>query len=496
MLNKIRHKVIAFIDSKKDIPILAALAAGLYPLIYYYNSNFTLVNSWSQFFYFVMLYLILPSITFFLCYTLIKRLGVFKKYITYLLPILNFCLFAFLIVLSTYGYRRKIIALAVLGAFILAILLRKHLKKIIVFQFILAVLVFVKLIPDFYRHITYSSAWMNQPDAIEDVVFKKRPNIYVIQPDGYANFTELRNKTYNFDNSEFESFLEDKSFKLYNNFRSNYNSTLSSNGSMFAMKHHQYNNPKPGTNEVYNSRDIIVGENPVISIFNKNNYKTSLILEKSYLLVNRPNLGYDYCNIDYSEVSYLARGFEVDKNVSDDLELAITNNTATNNFYFIEKIAPGHIPTYDWASIGKENGRLAYLKELQGANDWLKDLVERIEKHDKNSLIVIVADHGGFVGLDYTLQCKEKQTERDLVYTIFTSALAIKWPNEAPSFDNQLKSNVNLFRVLFSYLGDDEQYLNNLQEDKSYSVIEKGAPYGVYELINEKGEVVFNKFSK
>jgi hypothetical protein len=262
------------------------------------------------------------------------------------------------------------------------------------------------------------------------------------------------------------------------------------------MKHHQYNNPKPGTNEVYNSRDIIVGENPVISIFNKNNYKTSLILEKSYLLVNRPNLGYDYCNIDYSEVSYLARGFEVDKNVSDDLELAITNNTATNNFYFIEKIAPGHIPTYDWASIGKENGRLAYLKELQGANDWLKDLVERIEKHDKNSLIVIVADHGGFVGLDYTLQCKEKQTERDLVYTIFTSALAIKWPNEAPSFDNQLKSNVNLFRVLFSYLGDDEQYLNNLQEDKSYSVIEKGAPYGVYELINEKGEVVFNKFSK
>ena len=144
----------------------------------------------------------------------------------------------------------------------------------------------------------------------------------------------------------------------------------------------------------------------------------------------------------------------------------------------------------------QRNGRIEYLKQLQLANDWLTDLIARIEKHDKNSLIVIVADHGGFVGLDYTLQCKEKQTDRDLVYTIFTSALAIKWPEQAPSFDNQLKSNVNLFRILFSYLSEDEQYLNHLQEDKSYSVIEKGAPFGVYELINEKGEVVFNKFSK
>lgn len=496
MLNKLRHKVIAFLNSKKDIPILAALAAGLYPLIYYYNKNFSLVNSWPQFFYSVLIYLIMPSIVFYLFYTLIKKVGVFSKYITYLIPILNFCLFAFLIVLSTYGYRIKVMALAVFGAFILAILLRKHLKKVVVLQLILSALVFPKLLPDFYRHFTYSSEWINQPDAIEDVIFKKKPNIYVIQPDGYANFTELKNKTYNFDNSAFESYLLKKNFKLYDNFRSNYNSTLSSNSSMFAMKHHQYNSPKLGMNEVYNSRDIIIGNNPVVSILKKNDYKTSLILEKSYLLVNRAEIGYDYCNIDYSEVSYLARGFEVESDVSNDLELAMTNNTATNNFYFVELIAPGHIPTYEWASKGKETGRLSYLNKLQSANDWLTDLIDRIEKHDQNSLIVIVADHGGFVGMDYTLQCKEKQTERDLVYTIFTSALAIKWPDKAPVFDNQLKSNVNLFRVLFSYLSDDEKYLDHLQEDKSYSVIEKGAPFGVYELINEDGEVVFNKFSK
>ena len=496
MLNNLRLKVIAFIDSKKDMPFLAGFAAGLYPLLYYYNTNFTLVNSWSQFLYFVVMYLLLPSVVFFLFYKGLKRSGYFNKHIAYVIPVLNLCVFAFLIVISTYGEDIKVISFAVLVAFILAIFLKKHINKIIVFQFILSALVFVKLIPDFHRHITYSSAWMEQPDAIEDVRFKKKPNIYVIQPDGYANFLELKNDTYNFDNSIFESFLIDNNFKLYDGFRSNYNSTLSSNSSMFAMKHHQYNNPKPGTNELYNSRDIIVGKNPVVSILKKNDYKTFLILEKSYLLVNRPNIEYDYCNIDYNEVSYQSRGFEVDKQVTLDVEQAIKNNASSANFFFIEKISPGHVANSKAGSKGKEQERINYLEELKKSNEWLRDLVTKIKRLDKNSLIVIVADHGGFVGLDYTLQCKEKQTQRDLVHTIFTSALAIKWPEQAPEFDTQLKTNVNLFRVLFSYLSEDEKYLEHLQDDKSYSVIETGAPYGVYELINEKGEVVFNAFSK
>ncbi|MFD2824113.1 sulfatase-like hydrolase/transferase [Lacinutrix iliipiscaria] len=496
MLNNLRLKVIAFIDSKKNRPILAAFASGLYPLVYYYNKNFTLVNSWTQFFYFVFIYLILPAVVFYICYNGLKKLRCFNKYLTYIIPVLNLSVFAFLIVISTYGHDIKVIIIAIIVAFILAILLRKQINKIIVFQFILSALVFVKLIPDFHRHITYSSVWMEQPDDIEEALFKKKPNIYVIQPDGYANFSELKNDTYNFDNSVFESFLSDKNFKLYDDFRSNYNSTLSSNTSMFAMKHHQYNNPKPGTNELYNSRDIIVGKNPVISILKKNDYKTFLILEKSYLLVNRPKIEYDYCNIDYSEVSYQSRGFEVDKQVTLDVEQAIKNNTSSTNFFFIEKISPGHVANSKAGSKGKTQERMNYLEALEASNEWLTDLVTRIERLDKNSLIVIVADHGGFVGLDYTLQCKEKQTERDLVYTIFTSALAIKWPGEAPAFDDKLKSNVNLFRVLFSYLSEDETYLDHLQDDKSYSVIETGAPYGVYELINEKGEVVFNAFSK
>jgi hypothetical protein len=72
--------------------------------------------------------------------------------------------------------------------------------------------------------------------------------------------------------------------------------------------------------------------------------------------------------------------------------------------------------------------------------------------------------------------------------------LAIKWPeNNAPDFDTKLKTNVNLFRVLFSYLADNTSYLKALEVDKSYTIIKDGAPAGIYEVINENGEVVFNK---
>jgi len=42
-------------------------------------------------------------------------------------------------------------------------------------------------------------------------------------------------------------------------------------------------------------------------------------------------------------------------------------------------------------------------------------------------------------------------------------------------------------------LSDDETYLKELEEDASYLVIKKEAPYGVYKAIDENGKVVFKK---
>lgn len=493
-INKIRTRIISFVNNDKDYPILAAISAGLYPLLYYYNSNFTLVNSWSQFLFFIITYLLIPIGVFSLLSVSFKRVLRLKKLRKYVLPVLNFTVFVFLVIISTYGFKWMILSVSLIVAIILAILLQKHLKKVIVFQLLMTLIVASKLVPDLYRHVTYSSKWMDLSDNIENVEFVKKPNVYVIQPDGYASFSELKKKTYNFDNSNFEQFLIGNGFKLYNDFRSNYKTTLSSNSSMFAMKHHYYNNSNSKQNELYNTRKTILGDNPVVSIFKNNQYKTFLLLDISYLLVNRAPILYDYCNIEYSEVPYLDRGFTVNKDPLIDLKQVLESNTETNNFFFIERMLPMHI-TNDYSdSKGIEGERQIYLAQLKTANDWLTEVVQLISKKDKNGIIIIAADHGGFVGMETTLESSIKQTDDGLVTSVFSTALAIKWPeNKAPGFDVKLKTNVNLFRVLFSYLANDKGYLEALEVDKSYTVIKEGAPVGIYEVINENGEVVFNK---
>ena len=493
-MEKLKARFIAFIETNKQYPVLIALASGLYPLLYYYNANYTLINSWGQFTFFVALFLIFPTVIFYLIYFITRKIDLLQIYKNHIFTVLNFSWFGFLLLLITKGIKVNFLVIILFSALCLGIIFRKHLHKVIVLQLFLAAFVSLQLVPDIYRNFTYSDAWKNQPDDIETVVFKQRPNIYVIQPDGYASFSQLSKLPYNFDNSDFEKFLDDKKFKLYPEFRSNYYFTLSSNSSMFSMKHHYYNNPNISSNEVYNSRDHIVGDNPVLSILKNNNYKTFLLLHKSYLLVNRPKLAYDYCNIDYSELSFFARGFNIDKKIEEELAHLINENTNTNNFFFIEQISPGHISTRKSTSKGVEVEREIYLKKLKESNKWLKNTIRSIEDNDKNAIIIIVADHGGFVGLEYTRETKIKQENEDLVKSVFTTACAIKWPNgSAPNYDSKLKTNVNLFRILFTYLSGDTSFLKNLQEDKSYLKIYKGTPFGVYESIDENGNVVYKR---
>ena len=493
---KIRERFRVFIEGDKQYPVLIALASGLYPLLYYYNANFTLINSWSQFTFFVALFLIFPTVIFYLIYFLSRKIDILYKYKNHIFTVLNFSWFGFLLLLITKGVKLNFLVVVLVLALGFGVFFLKHLKKILLLQLFLAAFVSIQLVPDIYKNLTYSDAWRTQPDDIENVVFKKRPNIYVIQPDGYAGFSSLSTPPYNFDNIDFENFLENNKFKLYPEFRSNYFSTLTSNSSMFSMKHHYYNTSNKSSNEVLNSRDHIVGENPVLSILKNNDYKTFLLLHKSYLLVNRPKLAYDYCNIDYSELSFFARGFSIDKAIEKELSPLIKGNTTTNNFFFIEHISPGHISSLQSNSSGIELERELYLKKLKEANKWLKSTISSIEENDKNGIIIIVADHGGFVGLEYTMETETKQDNEDLINTVFTTAFAVKWPDgNAPIYDGNLKTNVNLFRILFTYLSDDTSYLINLQKDKSYLKIQNGAPFGVYETIDENGNIVFNRHS-
>jgi hypothetical protein len=52
---------------------------------------------------------------------------------------------------------------------------------------------------------------------------------------------------------------------------------------------------------------------------------------------------------------------------------------------------------------------------------------------------------------------------------------------------------VNLFRILTSYLSENDLYLANLQPDESYIIIYSGATQGTYQYLDGEGNVVFKK---
>ena len=406
----------------------------------------------------------------------------------------EYFIFLFLLKVCLYAGLQKKITLGILIASILvAIFLYRFFKKWVVIQLVLAIIGTFTLVPVVISQLSYSKKWLEQPDDIESAIFKKKPNIYLIQPDGYVNFSELKRGYYQVDNSEFESFIEENNFKNYPEFRNNYASTLSSNSATFMMKHHHYNKGSDFS-EGINAREVIISRNSVLTVLKKNGYKTHYISEKPYLLVNRPKMGYDYCNFSYDEIPYLSTGFSDRRDIHEPLKEYLENNPNEPKFIFIEFFNPGHIANRKVATMGKEKEKEAWIGSLERANVTLEKLISQIKENDPNSLILMMADHGGYVGMDYAQETAIKTQDRDLIYSMFSSQLSIHWPDGvAPEIDVHMISAVNVFRVLISYLSENEKYLEYLQDNSSYMIINQGAPKGVYKYIDNEGNITFLK---
>ncbi len=471
---------------------MAALAAGLYPFLHYYNGNFDIADTWVQFFFLIGLCLVLPVLLvlvfpFILKFSFLKRV---RK--TYLAGI-NFVMFVGLLGLLIFQFDKKIFALVLLGAGLLSFLLYKQLNKIVIIQLLLAVMSLVTLVPRLLFMHNYSSDWTLQPDQITAVKFKQTPNIYVIQPDGYANFSEMRKPPYNNEDKWFENWLLKHDFSNYENFRSNYYSTLTSNASLFAMKHHYYENTYPGNLKTYGSQEVIVGDNAVLQTLKHNNYKTHLLTDNSFFLVNRKLKGYDYCNVPQHKVLLYDTGGVKGIDIVSDLEKSLQTQGDEPQFYFIEKTTPSHIMYTTERSLGVEGERTDYLRRLKKAHGWLTSLIQLIEKHDPKAMVVIVADHGGYVGLTSVKEVEKKKLNELETVSVFTSLLSIKWPENNEPTGIEFDTSVNLFRTLFSHLGEAPELLKNKEENGSYLPLYDGMSANYFQVLSDEGVFDYKK---
>lgn len=481
--------IIKFLNNNKIYSFLTGLSAGMYPMLFYYTKNFNLISSFEHFVFFVITFLCLPVLLIYLSNILINRKIFFFKY---LIPFLNFFIFCFLAKTAINPlFQKKITLLILIISIIYSYFIGKYYKKVIIFQILLCFTTLLPLTKIIYANFNSHDIWLNKKESIELVDLKHKPNIYVIQPDGYVNFSKLAEKPYNFPNLSFRNYLENKNFQIFDNFRSNYTSTLLSNVSTFNMKHHYLNLDK------FSIRKNIISDNAVLRILKNNGYKTNLITESPYLLLNRPKIGFDKINFDYSDIPYLSTGLKLKKDVVNDLSLLFERKTKKPLFCFIEFFNPGHITNSKNNSKGKLAERENWLGDLSLADTKLKKLISMINENDKNALILIFADHGGFVGLDYTAEIFEnKIVDPIVVNSMYSTLCSIKWPEDIIHEGYKTpKTNVNIFRYLFSVLSMNHSLTENYTDDGSYIEIKKGESKGVIKYLNDNGELVGEKIS-
>ena len=494
MLKKVKENILSFINSDKHVPFIAAFISGFYPFVFYISNNYSAVNSKEHLAFFVLFFIGIPLLIFSLFYfsfRLNKRLIKYKSHLLFVLLIVVTSSLMFQAIYLV--FKKKILLLILILSIALSIKLHKHYKKIIILLMLMCVLPIPKIIIKTYSHLI-PMTWSVLPDEIENVQFKHKPNIYLIQPDGYVAEVMMESETYNFK-SDLYGWLSINDFKIYPDFRSNYPASLASNASLFSMKQHYFGETLLPSLEVPNARKIISGDNPVISIFKNNDYKTYFIVEDEYFQQNRKESNYDYYNIKLNEIPLFSNDNNIKKDVFLDLNQAISISNKTPKFFFIEKLLPHHVH-FSAEENRVETERDWYIKRINEANNWIKTTVNYISKVDPNAMIVILADHGGWVGLE-SYKDMYSNDNPNLIKSTYSSLAAVKWNGLLTSdYDAYLKSNVNVFRVLFSALSENKAYLQNLESDSSYNLRLGLFSKSVYEVIDSNGNVNIERLNK
>lgn len=486
-----REKLNAFLKSSKDYPLISGLICGLYVFLFYYSNNFSAINSFPHVIYFSGVFIVLPCLVFGLLYFLFGLSDTLVKYRKHLLFVLIIVCTAALLSQAMYLTLKKkmLLGLLVISVLISMKLFRQY-KKLLVIIVLMGILPLVKCVVHLYEH-TISMSWMDLPDDIRNITFRNSPNIYIIQPDGYVSREVLESEPYNHKSDLYDWFQENE-FNVYDGFRSNYPASLASNASMFAMKQHRFEGMINPSFELPNARSVITGNNPVLEVLKNNNYHTSFVVQDEYFQQNRNPLIYNHYNISLSEIPFFSNDNNVKKVVFDDLKTAMQIDVNQPRFYFVEKLLPHHIHYSDPIEERREN----YLNRIDSVNVWLKKSIKHIVESDDKALIVIMADHGGWLGLK---NYEDMFSSRDStnIKSIYSSLLAIRWNGFLKDdMDSSLKSNVNLFRILFASLAEDKTYLKHLEDDSSYNLHKENHFFNsVYKVIDNNGNIVFKKLS-
>ncbi|AZQ42743.1 alkaline phosphatase family protein [Nonlabens ponticola] len=484
-----KDRLLQYLKSQRHLWWTITVIPGVYSILYLYTNNFTLVNSWHQVMMCVLAFVLLPVIEILILDAAFKKwLPAHRDKLYWSYLIINFSI---LLSLTIYlGWRWKALILIAVIAIALSFFIAQHYKKLVLLIAFMTVVAFYQFGHFYIERVVSREDWVTTQE-FESYKFTKKPNVYLIQPDGFIGKQAATGPIYDLDLSAFYNELEQRGFNINHDYHSSYHSTLTSNSALFTGQHHYFEQGNMN-NELYGAREIIVEENPVLKTFKSNGYQTNLILQHSYLLLNFPDTAYDYINVDEDELSAPIPDYFLDKDYAADFKDAVNNANALPQFYFVEILQPGHITTTPNGSEPQEQTDI-YKSQLLNVVPVIIDMIDFIKQKDPNSIIIIAADHGGFAGLNSTGDAYAEPTDNVAIkQSIFSALFAVNAPTDFQSYQSSIKSSVAVFPNLISYLADKKIAKDSLDQS-SYIFINKGADRGIFKYFDSNGNPVTQK---
>lgn len=329
--------------------------------------------------------------------------------------------------------------------------------------------------------------WMKSiPWQYSSLKLKTKPNIYYFYMESHQGQEGLKD-VFNFDNSEFYSFLNNKNFTIYDNTYSNYCYTIASLLSTFMMGHHfckiEIGN-LDARREVFG---LLSGDknNIVIDILRNNGYEINYYMGDKYLV--RGECHADHYDLPYNPFGALQiLGFKLDKNlfpkgnfshVDKFTHMLKDSFSRKKPQFFFVKFGGGIMSAVNHINpLLSTKERLnsldqycpAYVDNIQKANSTMENIIELIIKNDPSSIIILLGDHGAdcYATPGDAKEVKKAFAEhrlKTLANSFFNVICAIRFPDNAIKPEKRRLSNVNIFRYIFSYLsGTDIPFTDNI----------------------------------
>lgn len=304
----------------------------------------------------------------------------------------------------------------------------------------------------------------------EDNKIVKKKNIYILVYESYAGLETL--KHYGIDNYHQMDFLQKNGFKVYHGIYSN---SAVSIGTTSRILEIEGRISKDG-------RYYTSGNAFGLNIFKANGYDTIAVFKSPYFF-NSSKIKWDkyYPKEDITKLGgknltqAIFEGefrfdiFDDDYDYDKYLELKrkYLNSNKKNTLFYTHNKYPGHSQNSGKCN---SNDKKNYIKGINKANKEMQDDVLSIMKNDKNSIIVLLSDHGPYLTKtcsvlgDYNINEIDKYDIQDR----YGSFLSIYWPKDILNLKDNIEIVQDIFPAILSNITNNKNLFNDLKVERKF----------------------------